>query len=202
MKLAEALMEIGAIQINTAEFFTWTSGIESPIYCDNRLTISYPSVRKEICRQFAARIKELPGEVDVIAGCATAGIPHAAWLSEELGLPMVYVRGSKKKHGKENLIEGEITAGQRVVVIEDLISTGGSAVQAAAALKDTGAHVKEVLSIFTYELPQSADVFREADLSYSSLLTYSELIDTLNLNEENKRVLENWRSSMKEKKGK
>src|SRR5699024_12333308 len=129
--IAEELLRIKAIQLrtNVDEFFTWTSGIKSPIYCDNRLTMSYPVVRKKIKQVFLKMIESLDKKPEVIAGCATAGIPHAAWIAEELDLPMVYVRSYPKGHGKENLIEVIVAPGQKVLVIEDLIFQGGCSIQ-------------------------------------------------------------------------
>src|SRR5699024_9798949 len=135
-KIASHLLEIEAVFLRPNEPFTWASGIKSPIYCDNRLTLSYPTVRKDIAAGLAELIKEHYPEVDVVASTATAGIPHAAWVSDVLELPMVYVRSSAKSHGKGNQIEGKIAKGQKVVVIEDLISTGGSAITAAEALRN------------------------------------------------------------------
>ncbi|SDJ03077.1 orotate phosphoribosyltransferase [Salimicrobium halophilum] len=198
MNLAKRLSDIGAIQINTKNLFTWTSGIKSPIYCDNRLTISYPDVRTLVGKQLSEKIRQLPEKVDFIAGCATAGIPHAAWVADELQLPMVYIRGSKKSHGKENRIEGVAGEGQKAVVIEDLISTGGSSIEAGKVLEDAGVKVEKVLSIFTYELAQAADAFEEAGFAFDSLLTYSELMETLDLKEEEKEVLKKWRKDMNE----
>ncbi|SIS37843.1 orotate phosphoribosyltransferase [Salimicrobium flavidum] len=198
MNLTESLMYIGAIQIDTDNMFTWSSGIKSPIYCDNRLTISYPVIRKEISRRLARRIQEFPGHVDVIAGCATAGIPHAAWVAEELGLPMVYVRGSKKSHGKENLIEGVVKEDQHAVVIEDLISTGASSIHAANVLREKGVQIEGVLSIFTYELSRAYDAFENEKLNFDSLLNYSDLIEALPLDEESRKILEKWREDMNE----
>src|SRR5699024_6613252 len=132
--------------------FTWTSGIESPIYCDNRLTMSYPSIRKKITAAFVEKLEQFNIKPDVIAGCATAGIPHAAWLADALDLPMVYVRSKPKGHGKGNQIEGKVERGQKAVVIEDLISTGGSSLESAKVLRDSGLEVSHVLAIFTYGL--------------------------------------------------
>ncbi len=130
------LLEIEAVFLNPSNPFTWASGIKSPIYCDNRITMSYPKVRKEIAKGLASKIKEAYPEVQVIAGTATAGIPHAAWVAEILDLPMVYIRSKAKDHGKGNQIEGRIFEGQKMVVIEDLISTGGSVLEAAEAAKE------------------------------------------------------------------
>ena len=136
--IAKDLLEIEAVFLNPSNPFTWASGIKSPIYCDNRITMSYPKVRKEIAKGLASKIKEAYPEVQVIAGTATAGIPHAAWVAEILDLPMVYIRSKAKDHGKGNQIEGRIFEGQKMVVIEDLISTGGSVLEAAEAAKREG----------------------------------------------------------------
>lgn len=188
--IIQDLIKIGAVKIETEDLFTWTSGLRSPIYCDNRLTMSYPEIRRRIADAFVEKIQKLETPVDVIAGCATAGIPHAAWVAEKLDLPMVYVRSSAKKHGKGNQIEGKIVAGQRIVVIEDLISTGKSSIQAADALKEEGVEVIEVLSIFTYGLQKAKDAFNEKGLTYSYIASYEELLEQLvkdNLMDENER---------------
>lgn len=174
--IAKELLDIKAVQISPDDYFTWTSGIKSPIYCDNRLTMSYPSVRTIIADAFVELIEQLGWMPDVIAGCATAGIPHAAWLAEKLNLPLVYVRSKPKGHGKENQIEGRLEAGQRVVVIEDLISTGGSSIEAANVLKQEGANVLGVLAIFTYGLRVAEQRFSEAQLAYRTLTDYNEVL--------------------------
>src|SRR5699024_3675138 len=140
-ELARDLLAIKAVQIKTDHYFTWTSGIQSPIYCDNRLTMSHPSVRKKITEAFIQKIEKMREKPDVIAGCATAGIPHAAWLADRLNLPMIYVRSKPKGHGKGNQIEGEIQKGQKVLVIEDLISTGGSSIDAGKILQQMDTEV-------------------------------------------------------------
>ena len=174
--IIQDLIKIEAVKIETEDLFTWTSGVRSPIYCDNRLTMSYPAIRRKIT---AAFVKNIDPSVDLIAGCATAGIPHAAWVAEQMELPMVYVRGSAKKHGKGNQIEGVIKEGQRAVVIEDLISTGKSSIQAAEALQDAGVEVVEVLSIFTYGLEWADNAFQEKGIAYRSLASYDELVEQL-----------------------
>ena len=163
-KVARALLEIEAVQIKTDGYFTWTSGIQSPIYCDNRLTMSYPEIRTQIAKAFAEKLVELNMTPDVIAGCATAGIPHAAWLADELNVPMAYVRSKPKGHGKGNQIEGKVEIGQKVLVIEDLISTGGSSIDAANVLREEGADVLGVFAIFTYGLQKAVDRFKQEDL--------------------------------------
>ncbi|ELK46149.1 orotate phosphoribosyltransferase [Halobacillus sp. BAB-2008] len=153
--------------------------------------------QEKIIAAFIEKIEELGEEVDVIAGCATAGIPHAAWIAEKLELPMVYVRASAKKHGKGNQIEGRIRKGQKAVVIEDLISTGKSSIQAAEALQKEGVEVLEVLSIFTYGLHKADEAFKEAGLSYRSITSYENLLNALvdaeRMNEEERRLMAEWR---------
>lgn len=178
-ELVRDLLEIKAVQINPNNYFTWTSGIQSPIYCDNRLTMSYPKVRNKIIDAFVEKIDKLDVKPDVIAGCATAGIPHAAWLADRLNLPMVYVRSKPKGHGKGNQIEGELLTGQDVLVIEDLISTGGSSIQAAQAIQQEGANVIDVFAIFTYGLEKATENFSEANISFQTITDFDKLLDTL-----------------------
>jgi orotidine 5'-phosphate decarboxylase subfamily 1/orotate phosphoribosyltransferase len=175
--IAKDLLEIEAVFLNPSNPFTWASGIKSPIYCDNRITMSYPKVRKEIAKGLARKIKEAFPEVQVIAGTATAGIPHAAWVAEILDLPMVYIRSKAKDHGKGNQIEGRIVEGQKMVVIEDLISTGGSVLEAAEAAKREGADILGVAAIFTYELPKGKANFEKAEIPLMTLTNYSVLIE-------------------------
>ncbi|WP_018921313.1 orotate phosphoribosyltransferase [Salsuginibacillus kocurii] len=166
--IASHLLSIEAVSLAPNDPFTWTSGIKSPIYCDNRLILSYPAVRKDVIQGFTELIQREFSMVDVIAGTATAGIPHAAWISERLDLPMLYVRGSAKSHGKGNRIEGAYEKGQRVVLIEDLISTGKSVIEAAEALRNEGMEVAGVVSIFTYGLNKGKKQLADASLpSYS-----------------------------------
>ena len=175
--IAKDLLEIEAVFLNPSDPFTWASGIKSPIYCDNRITMSYPKVRKEIAKGLASKIKKAYPEVQVIAGTATAGIPHAAWVAEILDLPMVYIRSKAKDHGKGNQIEGRIFEGQKMVVIEDLISTGGSVLEAAEAAKREGADILGVAAIFTYELPKGKANFEKAEIPLMTLTNYSVLIE-------------------------
>ncbi|SEI71179.1 orotate phosphoribosyltransferase [Bhargavaea ginsengi] len=174
-EIAEALLSIGAVRFSPEDPFTWASGIKSPIYCDNRLTMSYPEVRKRIAQGLAELIRTEYPEAEVIAGTATAGIPHAAWVSELLDKPMIYIRSKPKGHGRGNQIEGELREGSRTVIIEDLISTGGSSLTAAAAAKEAGAEVLGVASIFTYGLDKSEKNFGEAGLSHHSLTDFDTL---------------------------
>lgn len=173
------LLAIDAVQLSPDEYFTWTSGIKSPIYCDNRLIMSYPEIRKKVIKGFINMMEEENLLPDIIAGCATAGIPHAAWLSAELNLPMVYVRSTPKGHGKENQIEGLIQSGKKVLVIEDLISTGGSSIEAANALKAAGAEVIGVLAIFSYGLGETRENFASAGYPYITITNFDKLLDEL-----------------------
>jgi len=177
-QVAQNLLAIKAVFLSPNEPFTWASGIKSPIYCDNRLTMSFPKVRRLIAKGLAEKIKKQFPEVEVIAGTATAGIPHAAWVAEILDLPMVYIRSKAKDHGKGNQIEGQITPGQKMVVIEDLISTGGSVLEACQAAKREGADVLGVAAIFTYELPKGASNFNTAQLPLVTLTNYTTLVQT------------------------
>ena len=176
-KIAKNLLEIEAVALRPNDYFTWTSGIKSPIYCDNRITMSYPKIRREIAAGLSEVIKKNFPEVEVVAGTATAGIHHAAWVSEVLDLPMIYVRDSAKKHGKTNQIEGRLLEGQKVVIIEDLISTGLSSLKVAKALEEAGAVVLGVVAIFSYELKKAQDAFAEAKVEYHTLTNYNFLIE-------------------------
>lgn len=176
-KLVEQLLDIEAVFLSPSEPFTWSSGIKSPIYCDNRLTLSYPHLRKEIAKGLAEKINMYFPNVGLIAGTATAGIPHAAWVSDLMELPMCYVRSKAKGHGKGNQIEGKVEKGQRVVVVEDLISTGGSVITAVQALREAGCEVAGVVSIFTYELEKGKEQLEENNIEYHSLTNYSTLLN-------------------------
>lgn len=199
-KVARALLEIEAVQIKTDGYFTWTSGIQSPIYCDNRLTMSYPEIRTQIAKAFAEKLVELNMTPDVIAGCATAGIPHAAWLADELNVPMAYVRSKPKGHGKGNQIEGKVEIGQKVLVIEDLISTGGSSIDAANVLREEGADVLGVFAIFTYGLQKAVDRFKREDLFMDTITNFDHLLDVLRedgkINSEDTSRLLKWRDQL------
>lgn len=196
-QIAKDLLDIEAIFLRPNEPFTWASGIKSPIYCDNRITMSYPHVRRAIAKGLAAVIKTNYPEAEVIAGTATAGIPHAAWVAELLDLPMVYIRSKAKEHGKGNQIEGRIQPNQKMVVIEDLLSTGGSVLEACEAAKREGADVLGVAAIFTYELPQVQENFDQAGLSYVTLTNYTALIEsaleTGAIQESDVALLQEWR---------
>ncbi|WP_163182858.1 orotate phosphoribosyltransferase [Neobacillus sedimentimangrovi] len=176
--IAEKLLEINAVALQPKEPFTWTSGLRSPIYCDNRLTLSYPTVRRAIAQGLQKVIVENYPHVEVIAGTATAGIPHAAWVSELMDLPMCYVRSKAKGHGKGNQIEGKVNVGQKVVVVEDLISTGGSVITAVKALRDAGCEVIGVVSIFTYGLEKGKQEFAKEGIKSVSLTDFATLVET------------------------
>ncbi|WP_078391550.1 orotate phosphoribosyltransferase [Shouchella patagoniensis] len=175
--IANHLLDIQAVSLSPSEPFTWSSGLKSPIYCDNRLTLSYPTVRKDVAKGLAQLILEHAPDAEIIAGTATAGIPHAALVAEELNLPMIYVRGSAKGHGKQNLIEGKLPVGSKVVIIEDLISTGGSSIAAAEALREANAHVLFVAAIFSYELEQGMLNFKKSELDFRVLTSYTTLVE-------------------------
>ncbi|WP_068502240.1 orotate phosphoribosyltransferase [Paenibacillus kribbensis] len=196
-QIASHLLRIQAVALRPQQPFTWTSGIKSPIYCDNRLTMSYPEVRELIADSFAALIREQYPETEVIAGTATAGIPHAAWVAQKLNLPMAYVRDKAKGHGKENQIEGRISAGQKVMVIEDLISTGGSSIKAAQAVEQAGAQPLAVLAIFSYQLDKATQAFAEAGVKLQSLSNYTALMEVAlregTIQEEEMELLRSWR---------
>ncbi|MFD1772994.1 orotate phosphoribosyltransferase [Paenibacillus rhizophilus] len=196
-QIAAYLLKIQAVALRPQEPFTWTSGIKSPIYCDNRLTLSYPEIRSYIADAFAELIAaEYPG-TEVIAGTATAGIPHAAWVADKLNLPMAYIRDKAKGHGKQNQIEGIISPGQKVIVVEDLISTGGSSLKAAQAVKEAGGEPLAVLAIFSYELDRATNTFEEAGIPLQSLSNYSTLIDVAlgqgKIAAEDVELLQSWR---------
>lgn len=174
-EIAEALLEIEAVSLQPEAPFTWSSGMKSPIYCDNRLTLSYPSIRRKVAEGLKSLIVEHFPEAEMIAGTATAGIPHAAWVSELLDLPMSYVRSKAKGHGKGNQIEGKVTEGQKVVVVEDLISTGGSVIEAVEALREAGCEVLGVVSIFTYGLEKGTQKLKDADITAYSLTDFNVL---------------------------
>ena len=198
--IARSLLQIKAVQIKTEGYFTWTSGIQSPIYCDNRLTMSYPTLRKKITQSFIDKLNELQLKPDVIAGCATAGIPHAAWLANELNVPMIYVRSKPKGHGKGNQIEGLVQKGQKVLVIEDLISTGGSSLETAKVLREEGIDVVAVFAIFTYGLKKATNRFQEENIPLETITSFDNLVDVLvedkEITEQDREKLLAWRNEL------
>lgn len=197
--IAADLLSIDAVSLSPNAPYTWASGIKSPIYCDNRITMSFPDVRNRIATGLAEIIKEKYPDVEVIAGTATAGIPHAAWVAQILNLPMIYIRSSAKDHGKGNQIEGLLKKNQKVIVIEDLISTGGSVIEACNAVTDSGGEVQGVVAIFTYELPKGKENFNSNRIILDTLTNYSTLIDVAisnkTIKEEDKVLLTEWREN-------
>ncbi|MDR0801180.1 orotate phosphoribosyltransferase [Fluviicola sp.] len=177
LKVAEFLLQIKAVKLQPNSPFTWASGWKSPIYCDNRITLSFPAIRTYIRQGYADAVLEHFGKPDIIAGVATGGIAQGALVAQELGIPFIYVRSSAKSHGMGNQIEGYFEKGQRVVVIEDLISTGGSSLQAIKALREAGLEVKGLVAIFTYGFDISIKNFAQAECPFVTLTDYDHLID-------------------------
>jgi orotate phosphoribosyltransferase len=175
-KIAEYLLQIKAIKLQPKDFFTWSSGWKSPIYCDNRKTLSYPKIRTFIRQGFTELVLEEYGNPDMIAGVATGGIAMGALVAQELGVPFVYVRSSAKGHGLENMIEGDYSTGSNVVVVEDLISTGGSSLKAVEALRAAGLNVKGVIAIFSYGFETATKAFEEANCQLNVLSNYEVMI--------------------------
>ena len=176
LKVAEFLLQIEAIKLNPENPFTWASGLRSPIYCDNRKTLSYPEVRAFIRDAFAATIRESFPNAEVIAGVATGGVAIGALVAEALNLPFIYVRSEAKKHGLGNQVEGVLHANQRVVVIEDLISTGSSSLKAVEALREANATIEGMVAIFTYGFPKASERFAEASCAVQTLSNYDFLL--------------------------
>lgn len=176
-QVAEKLLEIKAVNLSPKEPYTWASGLKSPIYCDNRLIMSFPETRTFIEEAFAELIETHFEQVDVIAGTATAGIPHAAFVAQILNLPMIYVRSSAKDHGKNNAIEGYLKPGSKVVMVEDLISTGGSVLDAASKVTEAGGEVIGCAAIFNYLLESGQKAFKEVNYPLATLTNYRDLIE-------------------------
>ncbi len=198
-QIATYLLDIEAVKLSPKEPFTWASGWQSPIYCDNRVTLAYPEIRSYITEQLTKKIKQQFPEAEAIAGVATAGIPQAALVAEKLGLPMAYVRSKPKAHGMTNLIEGKVNKGQKIVVIEDLISTGGSSLKAVEGLREAGAEVLGLGAIFSYEFSTAADNFKAADVPFFTLGGYSSLVKMARLldyiDEDSLSSLNKWREA-------
>ena len=199
---AELLLQINAIKLNSKNPFTWASGWKSPIYCDNRITLSFPAVRNYIRDEFVKQIEDKFGRPDVIAGVATGAIGIGILVAEAMGLPFVYVRPEAKKHGRQNQVEGFLQKGQTVIVVEDLISTGGSSLMAVEALRNEGAHVKGMAAIFTYGFPISEEKIAEAKLEVYTLSNYENLIgkavEKKYVSEEELETLQSWNSNPSE----
>ncbi|MBW2976849.1 orotate phosphoribosyltransferase [Candidatus Woesearchaeota archaeon] len=175
-EISKILLKIKAVSLRTNPPYKWVSGILAPIYTDNRLIMSYPKERKKIISAFIKLIKGNKIKVDVIAGIATSGIPYAAWIAEELNIPMVYIRKKEKDHGKENLIEGKLDKGKTVVIIEDLISTGGSSINGVEAVRSAGCKVNYCLAIFTYELDKARQSFERLNVKIATLTDFTTLV--------------------------
>jgi len=197
--IAEKLLQINAIKLNPANPFTWASGWKSPIYCDNRKILSYPEVRDLVRDEFVSLFKEKFGNADVIAGVATGAIAHGVLVADILKLPFIYIRSSAKAHGLENLIEGVLEAGQKVVVIEDLISTGGSSIKAVEAIRERNAEVLGMLAIFSYGFEQAIKNFENSNCKLFTLTKYSNLLEIAvnlgNITENQLEDLNAWRIS-------
>lgn len=198
-KTAELLLQVNAIKLNPENPFTWASGWKSPIYCDNRIILSYPAIRNFIREEMAKQVESLYGKPDIIAGVATGAIGIGILVAEAMGLPFIYVRPEPKSHGRKNQIEGHLESGQTVVVIEDLISTGKSSLNAVTALKDVGAEVKGMLAIFSYGFDTAEENFEQAQVQLNTLSNYDHLINqassTNYIKEEQSQTLLQWRKA-------
>jgi len=194
-KVAASLLEIKAIKLSPSNPFTWASGLQSPIYCDNRLLLSYPKIRTQVIEAFADHIGQY--KVDMIAGVATAGIAHGALLAQKLDLPFIYVRSKAKGHGRQNQIEGELTTKENVLLIEDLISTGGSVIAAAEALRSEDVQITAACAIFSYGFDKASNNFEKASLPFSTITEYHTLLDVAlekkYISTEEQKILAEWR---------
>lgn len=198
-QIAIGLLQIKAIKINPHKHFVWASGWNSPMYCDNRKTLSYPAIRKLIYTSFAEKIKEKYAECDVIAGVATGAIAHGVLVAETLNKPFVYIRSSPKAHGMENLIEGELAENSKVVVVEDLISTGGSSLAAVETIRKAGCKTLGMLAIFSYEFAEATKNFADANCELTTLCNYATLLDEAikcgYITAQDIEIINNWRQS-------
>ncbi len=174
--IANILLDLKAVTLNVQEPFTYTSGMRGPIYCDNRMMISHPTERTRVTDAFVEVIKKDGLKFDVLGGTSTAGIPYAAFLAERLGVPMVYIRGKAKGHGKKKQVEGDLKPGQRVLIVEDLVTTGGSSIDSVTGVRNEGGEVSDVLAIFSYQLPKAVDSYTQAGVTLHALSTFNELI--------------------------
>ena len=195
--IAEKLLQVKAVKLQPRNPFTWASGWKSPIYCDNRKTLSYTSIRTYIKLEIARLVQEIHPDVEVIAGVATGAIAQGALVADALGLPFIYIRPTPKGHGLENLIEGDLRPGQKVVVIEDLISTGGSSLKACEAIRKDGSEVLGMIAIFTYGFPVAEEAFKKAKVKLTTLSNYdavlNEALATKYINEDDIETLKQWR---------
>tara|TARA_B100000575_G_scaffold97281_1_gene77603 strand:+ start:1981 stop:2604 length:624 start_codon:yes stop_codon:yes gene_type:complete len=197
LELLNDLLKINSIKISIYKSFSWASGWKSPIYFDNRISLSYPKIRKKITSRLVDIIKAKYKEVDVIAGVATAGIPQGALVADALNLPFIYVRSQNKSHGMKNLIEGKLEKNSRIILIEDLISTGGSSIKSVEAIRESGSKVLSVLSIFNYGFKISKDSFRSIGCDTNSIYYYNDLMEIAlqekYITESELEKLKNWR---------
>ena len=197
-QIAKLLLQINAIKLKPKNPFTWSSGKKSPIYCDNRLTLSYPKIRKIIQEKLITLAKKEFKEANLIAGVATAGIPHGVLMANKMSLPFIYVRSSEKKHGRENKIEGEIGKNRKILIVEDLISTGKSSLQVAEALKNVGCEIVGIISIFNYNFIETEQRLINQKIKYSSLCNFEELIKAAEqenyISEKEIEIITNWHS--------
>ncbi|NJB84615.1 orotate phosphoribosyltransferase [Lewinella marina] len=195
-QIARRLLEVGAVKLSPREPFTWASGLRSPIYCDNRVLLSFPTIRNEVIEALGAAAGAMSG-LDGVAGVATAGIPHGALLADRLQLPFIYIRSSAKEHGRRNQIEGRLEAGHRYLVIEDLISTGGSSLKAIDALRAAGGEAAGALAIFTYQFPAAERAFQTAQVPLQTVSNYTTLLEeaqqTGHITEADAATLAEWR---------
>jgi len=196
-EIAKKLLEIDAISLTTPDqLFTWASGIKSPIYCDNRLVMSYPAIRDMVADALKDLVQMHYPDVNLLVGTATAGIPHAAWTAQKMNLPMAYVRSNPKEHGKGNKIEGRVQKGDRVVVIEDLLSTGGSSIKVVNVLKEVGADVLGIAAIFTYGFSEMDEKFKNEKIPCFTVTDYKTLIAVARkggrISEEEEKILSIW----------
>ncbi|NJL14864.1 MAG: orotate phosphoribosyltransferase [Microscillaceae bacterium] len=201
-EVARALLDVQAVQFSPEQAFRWSSGWQSPIYCDSRLTISYPAIRRQITKGFGHLIRAYFPQAEVVVGVATAGIPQAALLAQEFELPMLYVRAKPKDHGRENQIEGRIVPGQLAVIVEDIISTGQSALQAAEVLREAGVHVLGVVAILTYGFDFARQQFEAQGLPFYTLTDYTRLLVEVfkreDVSEKTMASLHEWRKNPQE----
>jgi orotate phosphoribosyltransferase len=199
VEVTQRLLQINTIKVQPSNPFTWASGWLAPIYCDNRKVLSYPETREFICEQFTNLVREKYPQAEVIAGVATGAIAHGVLVASKLGLPFVYVRSKPKDHGLENLIEGDLKAGQKVVIIEDLVSTGGSSLKAAEALSNYGGDVLGMLAIFSYNFPVATENFQNAGVELTTLSNYQILIELAlqngEIHEDEMESLRSWREN-------
>jgi len=193
--VVQGLLAINAVSINISEPFIWASGIKSPVYCDNRKSIGHYALRRTIAEGLAALVKEHFAEATLIGGTATAGIPHATSVADQLALPLVYFRGAPKGHGTQSLIEGDYQAGARIVIVEDLISTGGSVLKAVTDAQKNGLDVCGVVSIVNYGLQAAVDNFTQANIAVQSLVDFSDMYRALSLPEDARTFIDTWRTN-------